>query len=132
MKTEMALTGLMSGKVILANLLVLVAVAWVIFTVNGKQLSWLSNGRVNFIILVVLGMVACTVGMYINARPQINWLHPLTITSSVIGMVGLVVLVFGMIGKPIPFIPGQHSALYAMTAVILLKWAVTWLHTLIG
>lgn len=132
MKTEMALTELINGKVVLANLLVLAAVVWVIFIVNGKHIPWLSNDRLNFLILVILGVIACTVGMNINAHPDINWIHPLTITSSAIGVIGLVVLVFGLLGKPIPLIPGQHAALYAMTVVIILKWAVTWLHTLIG
>ena len=129
MKAELTLNSLMNGKIIGANLLVLAAAIIVVSVLSGKRLPFLANDKVAFIALIIIGMTACSLGMGINARPTINWLHPFTIVSCIIGTIGLIIVVLGLKGKPVPFIQVEHSEFVSLSVIILLKWATTWLHT---
>ena len=66
--------------------IILVSAAVVFVGLTGKKLPLLSNLRFDIILLVVLGMIICTLGGIGRVAAQNAWTHPLAILASIIGV----------------------------------------------
>jgi hypothetical protein len=101
--------------------LALLAAAVVFIGVTGKKVPLLSNIRVDFILLVIIGMTICTQGGIgrIAATGQLT--HPLSIIGYILGGLILLTTLAVFVGWKLPYIQNDQQALLAIVILASLK-----------
>ncbi len=98
--------------------------------IAGVKLPVLTSYRAGLVFLLIAGLAACAPG--IGRVSAVNgWAHPISILGYLIGAVILVIIGAGLLGKPLPMITGERSALVAATALVAVKWLLTQIHPLL-
>lgn len=101
--------------------LALLAATIAFIGVTDKRVPFLSNTRVDVILLVVIGMAICSqcgIGRVAATR---QWLHPLSIVGYILGVLILLITLAVFVGWKIPFIQTGQQALIAITILVCLK-----------
>ena len=86
----------------------------------GWSMPLSSNPRTMFLVFVVFGMAACSVGIG-HSVETVGWGNPLVILGMVFGLVNLAIAYAGFTGGQLWFVHDPVSAMIAMGGVMLLK-----------
>ncbi|PKN83342.1 MAG: hypothetical protein CVU46_17245 [Chloroflexi bacterium HGW-Chloroflexi-8] len=97
---------------------------------SGKRIPLLSNLKVDIILLVVIGMAICMSGIGRVAAMN-QWTHPLAILGSLLGVLILVVAAAALFGWKLPLIQNDTQSMIAITLLLVLKIANTFIHSLL-
>ncbi len=113
--------------VIAASVLGVLAFIVLWFNLNGKKLFFITNDRVSFITIGVIGLAMCGFGITRNLS-GINWQSPFNILAYILG--GLAILIGYMIlsGKDMLFIKNYKIASVTLSCIIIAKWLVVFVH----
>jgi hypothetical protein len=115
------------GIQLLGILLVICAVAFIL----GVKLPFITSYRVATIILLVAGLVVCSIGGLGRVSAANAWFHPISILGYLVGVLILIIAGASLIGKQLPMINGERASFMAFTGLIILKMILTQLHPLI-
>lgn len=102
-----------------------------VFAVSGKRVPLLSNLKVDFILLVVIGMAICMSGISRVAAMN-QWTHPLSILGILLGVTILVVMAAAFLGWKLPLIQNNTQSLIAIALLVVLKIANSVVHSLLA
>ncbi len=117
MKTISQPTVITPGSIVLAML----AASISFIGITNQRIPFLTNARLDIIILVVLGMAICSqcgIGRIAATR---QWTHPLSIIGYILGTSILTVTLAIFIGLRLPLIQNDRQALLAVTILAGLK-----------
>ena len=101
--------------------LVLLAAAVTLIGITDTRIPFLSNARVNIILLVVIGMAICSQCGIGRIAATKQWSHPLSIVGYILGVLILLITLGVFVGWNIPFIQTGQQALIAITILVCLK-----------
>jgi hypothetical protein len=101
-----------------------------VIAVSGKRVPLLSNLKVDFILLVVIGMAICMSGIGRVAAMN-QWTHPLSILGIFLGVLILVVTASAFFGWKLPLIQNDTQSLIAIAVLVVLKIANSVVHSLL-
>lgn len=101
-----------------------------VIAISGKRVPFLSNMKVDLVLLVVIGMAICTSGIGRVAAMN-QWTHPLSILGILLGVLILVVAVAAYFGWKLPLIQNDTQSLIAIALLVVLKIANSVVHSLI-
>ena len=101
--------------------LVLLAAAVTFIGITDTRIPFLSNARVNIILLVVIGMAICSQCGIGRIAATKQWSHPLSIVGYVLGVLILLITLGVFVSWELPFIQTGQQALIAITILVCLK-----------
>ena len=108
----------------------ILAALLVLAILTGRKVPFVSNERIALLVLVVLGMAMCMNGIgRVAAAGQ--WAHPLAILGYILGALILVVAAAGFFGWQLPLVSGARGAIIAVSALSVVKLALSFLHRLL-
>jgi hypothetical protein len=105
------------------------SLALMVWSMRGERFSAM-NYRALAIGITSLGLMVCTagsVGYFVTRAP----LHPLTILSGLLGIFALSAGVSAALGKSFWFVKSPSTAVHVVGAIIVIKFIVARVHTLI-
>ena len=102
-------------------LALLAAAVTFIGVADALSIPFLSNARVNILLLVVIGMAICSQCGIGRIAATKQWSHPLSIVGYILGVLILFITLGVFVGWNIPFIQTGQQALIAITILICLK-----------
>jgi hypothetical protein len=111
-------------------LLTLLVAGVSVAVIAGVKLPLLTNYKAGLIFLLIAGMAVCAPGIGRVAAVG-GWAHPVSILGYLLGVAILVILIAGLMGKPLPLINSERSALIAATALVVVKMLLTLVHPLL-
>jgi hypothetical protein len=119
--------------VITPNMIVLalLAAAVTFIDVTGQRIPFLSNTRVNIILLVAIGMAICSRCGIGRVAATGQWSHPLSIVGYILGGFILLVTLAVFAGWELPFIQNDQQALLAIAILACLKVVNAVIHYLL-
>jgi hypothetical protein len=112
--------------------LALLFVAVVFIGVTGKKVLFLSNARLDIILLAVIGMAICTQGGIGRIAATGQWAHPQAILGYILGGLILLITLAVFAGWKLPYIQTEQQALLAVALLACLKVANAVTHYLIS
>jgi hypothetical protein len=111
--------------------LALLAAAITFIDVTGQRVPFLSNSRVDIILLVAIGMAICSQCGIGRVAAIGQWLHPLSMVGYILGGLILLVTLSVFIGWNLPYIQNDQQALLAIAILACLKVANAVAHHLL-
>ncbi len=111
--------------------LALLAATIAFIGVTDKRVPFLSNTRVDVILLVVIGMAICSQCGIGRIAATKQWSHPLSIVGYILGVLILLITLAVFVGWEIPFIQTGQQALIAITILVCLKMVNSATHHLL-
>jgi|LSQX01.2.fsa_nt_gb peptidoglycan/LPS O-acetylase OafA/YrhL len=113
--------------VISASILGVLAIIVFLANINGKKLFFITDDRMSFITIGVIGLAMCGFGITRNLS-GINWISPFNFIAYILG--GLAVLIGYMIltGKDVLFIKDYKTASVVLMCIIIAKWVMVFVH----
>lgn len=102
-----------------------------VIAVSGKRVPLLSNLKVDFILLVVIGMAICMSGIGRVAAMN-QWTHPLSILGILLGVLILIVTASAFFGWKLPLIQNDTQSLITIALLVVLKIANSVVHSLLA
>jgi hypothetical protein len=112
------------------TLLTILVVGVAVAVIAGVKLPLLTTYKAGLVFLLIAGLAACAPGIGRVAAVG-GWAHPVSILGYIVGVLILVILIAGLMGKPLPLIADSRSALIAATALMAVKWLLTQVHPLL-
>jgi hypothetical protein len=112
--------------------LALLFVAVVFIGVTGKKVLFLSNVRLDIILLALIGMAICTQGGIGRIAATGQWAHPQAILGYILGGLILLITLAVFAGWKLPYIQTEQKALLAVALLACLKVANAVTHYLIS
>ena len=113
-------------------LLIAVLFAGVFFAfMTGRRLPLISSERGTMIALLVLGFAMCMIGGSGRVGAMGTWTHPLSILGVLLGVTIIVIGLGSVFGIKLPFIQNGTQAVMIVTALVIVKFAITVLHSLL-
>lgn len=112
--------------------LALLFVAVVFIGVTGKKVLFLSNVRLDIVLLAVIGMAICTQGGIGRIAATGQWAHPQAILGYILGGLILLITLAVFAGWKLPYIQTEQQALIAVALLACLKVANAVTHYLIS
>jgi hypothetical protein len=112
--------------------IILVSAAILFIGLTGKKVPLLSNLRVDIILLVVLGMLICTLGGIGRVAAQNAWTHPLSILGYLLGAAIILITLAVFTGWKLPLIHNDQQALIAIAILIGTKIVDSVIHYLLA
>jgi hypothetical protein len=107
--------------------------AMVVFIgVTGKKVLFLSNVRLDIVLLAVIGMAICTQGGIGRIAATGQWAHPQAILGYILGGLILLITLAAFAGWKLPYIQTEQQALIAVALLACLKVANAVTHYLIS
>ncbi len=97
---------------------------------SNQRLSFLSNLRVDMIVIILLGMIMCTTGIGRVAAMN-SWTQPLSILGMVLGAAILLIGASVIFSFKLPYIQNDFSALVVVAILIGSKVVLSVIHTLL-
>ena len=113
------------------TILALLAATVAFIGVTDKRIPFLSNTRLDIIMLIVIGMAICSqcgIGRIATTK---QWSHPLSIVGYILGGLILFITLAVFIGWELPFIQTGRQALIAITILVCLKMVNAAMHHLL-
>lgn len=114
-----------------AHLLGILLVAAAVAFALGVRLPLITSSRAALIVLLVAGLISCTIGGIGQVSAANAWAHPISIVGYVLGALLLVVGAAYLLGRPLPLISGDRAYLFAFSGILLAKIILTQLHPLL-
>jgi len=102
-----------------------------VIAMSGKRVPLLSNLKVDFILLVVIGMAICMSGIDRVAAMN-QWTHPLSILGILLVVLILIVTASTFFGWKLPLIQNDTHSLIAIALLVGLKIANSVVHSLLA
>jgi hypothetical protein len=121
--------------VITPNIIVLVLLAATVTFIditNMRIIPFLSNTRVDIVLLVVIGMAICSQCGIGRVAATGRWSHPLSIVGCALGGLILLVTLSVFAGWELPYIQNDQQALLAIAILACLKMANAVTHHLLA
>ena len=87
------------------------------------------DSRITLALVGLVGMAMCSAGIGRVATAG-RWTDPLSILGYVLGVAALVVIGAGLLGHSLPAISTPRQALFVVLGIIVVKVALTALHSL--
>ena len=112
--------------------LALLFVAVVFVGVTGKKVLFLSNVRLDIILLAVIGMAICTQGGIGRIAATGQWAHPLAILGYILGGLILLITLAVFAGWKLPYIQTEQQALLAVAILAGVKVVNAVIHYLLS
>jgi hypothetical protein len=85
--------------------------------------------KVVLVVVTLLGMALCSAGIgQVAARGE--WLHPMSIVASVMGVLVLGIVGAGLFDFKLPLVDSTRAAIIAVVVIMIAKVALTQLHRL--
>jgi hypothetical protein len=112
--------------------LALLFVAVVFIGVTGKKVLFLSNVRLDIILLALIGMAICTQGGIGRIAATGQWAHPQAILGYILGGLILLITLAVFAGWKLPYIQTEQQALLAVALLACLKVANAVTHYLMS
>ena len=112
--------------------LALLAAAIVLIGVSGRKVPFLSNVRVDILLLVIIGMTMCTQGGIGRIAATGQWTHPQAIVGYILGGLILLSTLFVFVGWKIPYIANDQQALLLIAILAGLKVVNAVIHDLLS
>ena len=107
--------------------------AMVVFIgVTGKKVLFLSNVRLDIVLLAAIGMEICTQGGIGRIAATGQWAHPQAILGYILGGLILLITLAAFAGWKLPYIQTEQQALIAVALLACLKVANAVTHYLIS
>ena len=107
--------------------------AMVVFIgVTGKKVLFLSNVRLDIVLLAAIGMAICTQGGIGRIAATGQWAHPQAILGYILGGLILLITLAAFAGWKLPYIQTEQQALIAVALLACLKVANAVTHYLIS
>ena len=107
--------------------------AMVVFIgVTGKKVLFLSNVRLDIVLLAAIGMAICTQGGIGRIAATGQWAHPQAILGYILGGLILLITLAVFAGWKLPYIQTEQQALIAVALLACLKVANAVTHYLIS
>ena len=103
------------------TILALLAATIAFIGVTDKRIPFLSNARLDIILLVVIGMAICSQCGIGRIAATKQWSHPLSIVGYILGVLILLITLAVFVGWELPFIQTGQQALIAITILVCLK-----------
>src|SRR5512132_3150227 len=103
--------------------LALLFVVVVFIGVTGKKVLFLSNVRLDIVLLAVIGMAICTQGGIGRIAATGQWAHPQAILGYILGGLILLITLAAFAGWKLPYIQTEQQALIAVALLACLKVA---------
>lgn len=110
--------------------LALLAATVTFIGITNARIPFLSNARVNIILLVVIGMAICSQCGIGRIAATKQWSHPLSIVGYILGVLILFITFAVFAGWELPFIQTGQQALIAITILVCLKMVNAAIHHL--
>jgi hypothetical protein len=95
------------------------------------MLSAILSSKIALIVVTLVGMAMCTAGIG-RVAAQGQWLHPLALVGSLLGVAILLLVGAALFNIKLPLIDSTQAALIAVIVVVILKVALTQLHVSMG
>ena len=102
-------------------ILALLAATVAFIGVTDKRIPFLSNTRLDIIMLIVIGMAICSQCGIGRIAATKQWSHPLSIVGYILGGLILFITLAVFFGWELPFIQTGRQALIAITILVCLK-----------
>ena len=113
-------------------LLIALLFAGVFFAfMTGRRLPLISSERGTMIALLALGFAMCTIGGSGRVAAMNAWSHPLSILGMLLGVIIAVIGLAVIFGAKLPFLQNGTQAVMIVTALVIVKVAITVLHSLL-
>ena len=112
--------------------LALLFVAVVFVGVTGKKVLFLSNVRLDIILLAVIGMAICTQGGIGRIAATGQWAHPQAILGYILGGLILLITLAVFAGWKLPYIQTEQQALLAVAILAGVKVVNAVIHYLLS
>ena len=103
------------------TILALLAATIAFIGVTDKRIPFLSNARLDIILLVVIGMAICSQCGIGRIAATKQWSHPLSIVGYILGVLILLITLAVFFDWKLPFIQTGQQALIAITILVCLK-----------
>jgi hypothetical protein len=113
------------------TVLILLAAAVTYIGIADARIPFLSNTRVNILLLVVIGTAICSRCGIGRIAATKQWSHPLSIVGYILGVLILLVTLGVFSNWELPFIQTGQQALIAITILICLKMVNSATHHLL-
>jgi len=113
------------------TILALLAATIAFIGMTDKRIPFLSNTRVDIILLVVIGMAICSQCGIGRIAATKQWAHPLSIVGYILGVLILLITLAVFVGWELPFIQTGQQALIVITILICLKMVNSATHHLL-
>ena len=98
---------------------------------SGESLPWVSNERGAFILVAVLGFMACTAVMWLGLqRAATNWLDPFIFCAAILGA-AIILVGFAYLTQKGPAWATGHQAFYVLLGLISAKFLLAMGHALV-
>lgn len=101
--------------------LALLAATITFIGITDARIPFLSNSRVNIMLLVVIGMAICSKCGIGRIAATKQWSHPLSVVGYTLGVLILLITLAVFVGWELPFIQTGQQALIVITILICLK-----------
>ena len=112
-------------------ILFLLAAGIVFIGATEKKVPFLSDIRIDILLLAVLGMAICSQGGIGRIAASGQWAHPQSILGYILGGLILVIALFSFFGWKLPFIQTGQQALLVIAGLAVLKFVNTAIHYLL-
>ena len=113
------------------TILVLLAATVAFIGVTDKRIPFLSNTRLDIIMLIVIGMAICSQCGIGRIAATKQWSHPLSIVGYILGGLILFITLAVFIGWELPFIQTGQQVLIVITIFVCLKMVNAVTHPLL-
>ena len=128
MKTTSVPSPISLNVILLALLFAVVAY----IGVTGKKVPILSNVRLDIVLLVLVGMIICSLGGIGRVAATGQWSHPLSIIGYVLGGLILLIALSVFVGWKLPYVQTDQQALLAIAILASLKVVNAVAHNLLS
>jgi hypothetical protein len=117
----------LSGNTAVVGGLAVLAAGLAFAVLTGRQLPLISGDRAASVALLIIGFAMCTFGSLQGIQPH-EWLHPMNILASLLGVLALLLGVVVLTGAQVPLISGERAAFVALAVIIIAKVALAAVH----
>lgn len=91
-----------------------------------------TDDRSAFLMLSGAGFLLCSIGLSLaGGQRGFSWLHPMTLVATIMGTAALLLAVVVLINRPLPFGLSLRQAALLMSGIIIVKWALTYVHQIL-
>jgi hypothetical protein len=119
----LTVNGIIVGFLGVAAILVITAV----LTGRNEDLPLISSNKSAFLALAVIGFAMCIFGSLSNIQPD-EWLEPMNIIASMLGVLAILLVLAVMSGTKIPLMESNNSAFTVLTVIIIAKVILATFH----
>jgi hypothetical protein len=122
-----------SGGWLISIALAVVSAAFIYVVLANRNVPLISSVRGALVALVILGFTMCVAGGLANKVESagFSWLSPFVILGFLLGLAAIYVGFAGLTGRPLPFVTGERGAFVLLAGIILAKWVLSRIHTLL-